>query len=357
MLTAFLDTNRQEILTRARTQVGSRAAPRPTQTELQNGLPLFLDHLITALGHPLDAPTDAIGNAATKHGSDMVQSGFSVSQVVHDYGDLCQAITQVADEREAAISNDEFRTLNGCLDNAIALAVTEFERQREQVLAVESGNQLGVLVREMRNRLNVALLAFDLIQTGSVGVSGSTAAVVTRSLIALRDLVDRSFADVRLRTGAGHPEPIVLADLIEEVCVGTAIVARHLSLDFSVAPVDAAVQVYADRQNLSSALGNVLQNALESTPRRGRVVLSTRATADRVLIEIADECGGLPPGEPEELCALFAPRGADRSGLGVGLAITRHAVEECGGVVHVQNHPGKGCTFVVDLPKHSPAAS
>jgi len=55
----------------------------------------------------------------------LLQHGFTVDQVVHDYGDLCQAITKLAVDRGAAIQVEEFRTLNRCLDNAIADAVTE----------------------------------------------------------------------------------------------------------------------------------------------------------------------------------------------------------------------------------------
>ena len=64
--------------------------------------------------------------SATAHGEQLLQLGYSVNQVVHDYGDLCQAITDLAVELDAPFSVDQFRTLNHCLDNAIADAVTEF---------------------------------------------------------------------------------------------------------------------------------------------------------------------------------------------------------------------------------------
>ena len=62
--------------------------------------------------------TDDIGNSAKKHGHDLLTQGFTVEQVVHDYGDVCQSITDLAVELEASISTDDFRTLNRCLDNA-----------------------------------------------------------------------------------------------------------------------------------------------------------------------------------------------------------------------------------------------
>ena len=78
-----------------------------------------------------------MGVSATAHGKELLKLGFTVDQVVHDYGDLCQAITDLAFERDAPFSIDEFRTLNRCLDNAIADAVTEFSFQREATLARE----------------------------------------------------------------------------------------------------------------------------------------------------------------------------------------------------------------------------
>src|SRR5690349_24811433 len=72
-----------------------------------------------------------IGTTAARHGRELLEHGFSVDPVLHDYGDLCQAITDLAFERSAPIEVDEFRTLNRCLDNAIAGAVSEFSCRRE----------------------------------------------------------------------------------------------------------------------------------------------------------------------------------------------------------------------------------
>jgi hypothetical protein len=70
-----------------------------------------------------------------------------------------------------------------------------------------------------------------------------------------------------------------------------------------------------------------------------------------VQIDVADECGGLPTGKCEELAAACEQRGADRSGLGLGLFITRKAVEASGGVLRVRDVPGTGCVFTIDLPR------
>ena len=91
-------------------------------------------------------PRQAIGESAAKHGRELRERGYNISQVVHDYGDICQAITEVALEQNVPIRTEEFHMLNRCLDTAIAEAVTEHaritaeSRSREEV--ERSGNWL-----------------------------------------------------------------------------------------------------------------------------------------------------------------------------------------------------------------------
>src|SRR5512141_1087582 len=154
MLYDFITTNKQEILSRARAKVMERQWPAVSPEELENGLPLFLTQLAETLrlkytSEPF-SPT-AIGTSAGAHGGELRAKGFTVAQVVHDYGDICQAITQAAVEKKVAIASEEFQTLNLCLDNAIASAVTEFSRQREQALAGKGeAERLGYLTHELR---------------------------------------------------------------------------------------------------------------------------------------------------------------------------------------------------------------
>jgi signal transduction histidine kinase len=86
------------------------------------------------------------------------------------------------------------------------------------------------------------------------------------------------------------------------------------------------VAVEVDSHLLASAVSNLLQNAFKFTHARGHVSLRARKKGDRVLIEVEDECGGLPPGKAEELFRPFERRGTDKSGLGLGLATIRRSV-------------------------------
>src|SRR5260221_5030742 len=113
MLHEFVTANRDEIIGRCRTKVLARSGVAAKQGS-NHGVPMFLDQLVDELRVGLSS-SSAIGTAAVQHGRDLLHQGYTVSQVVHDYGDVCQAITEMAVERRASITPDDFRMLNRCL--------------------------------------------------------------------------------------------------------------------------------------------------------------------------------------------------------------------------------------------------
>jgi signal transduction histidine kinase len=222
VLHEFLSTHRDEILARTRAKVSARPTPRATPAELADGIPLFLDQLIEIL-RSASSTSDAIAESAARHGAVLLKSGFTVAQVVHDYGGVCQTVTELADETGALITADEFRTFNRCLDDAIAQAVTEYTRRREQSLTEEGREQMGELAHELRNAVGAATVAFEALRMGKVGFDGSTARVLGRSLRHLSSLVDGSLSQVRLESGVRSPERVSMRGLLEEIAVGASI--------------------------------------------------------------------------------------------------------------------------------------
>lgn len=359
MLREFVESQREEILARARLRVAARSAPAATDAELAHGLPVFLDQLDMALRRA--ASHEAVDHAeirasAERHGEDLFRRGMSVAQVVHDYGDLCQVITELAIEQRSPIAAEEFSALNLCLDDAIAGAVSEFSHQREKELAEEGTERLGFVAHEMRNLLGTAMLSFASIKKGTVAPGGATGAVVERSLLGLQKLIERSLADVRLDAGIQNVERVALWELFEEVEIGASLLAQKREVHLSVTSVDPTLVVLADRQILAAAVFNLLQNAFKFTRARSSVWLRASATPTRVHVEVEDECGGLPPGKLEDLLRPFeqGKGGHDRSGLGLGLSICFKAVKAMDGELHIRDLPGKGCIFTIDLPKQPP---
>jgi signal transduction histidine kinase len=357
MLHEFLAANTQEIIARIRAEVVKRTIPTPSEEELKNGVPLFLNQLIARLRiaahHGSD--DDAIEASATQHGSELFAMGFTVGEVVHGYGDLCQVITGLAVETHAPITVDEFQTLNRCLDEAIAHAVIEYERARDASTVYEGMERLAVLAHEMRNRIAAGMLAFNCLQTGTVAIGGSTVAVLGRSLRDLRDLVNNSLAAVRLDAGLGERRRVAVNELLGELEVEASMEASAGGFKLTVARLGHGVDVEADPQILAAAIANLLQNAFRFSRKYGHVELRMSATPSRVGIEIEDECGGLAPGKIEELTHSDGRLNVNRASVGLGLFSSRKGIEAMGGQIGVRDLPGKGCIFSIDLPRMPPS--
>jgi signal transduction histidine kinase len=369
---AFLLNNRDELIVRCKLKVEQRPKRAATRQQLANGIPLFLEQLTRTLAAEeadegeeslrISGPSGGdslalseMGVTATAHGKDLLTLGYSVDQVVHDYGDLCQAITDLAVERDAPFATSEFRTLNRCLDNAIADAVTEFSFQRESGLArqqnAEENRRAGFLAHELRNALATATTSLRALELSGMPISGATGALLKRSLTAMGNLVARALDEVR----SGAPdqrETFTVASFIADAQSGAQSQASIAEIAFDVPSVDPALHVRGNRELLLAALTNLLQNAFKFTRAHTEVTLSVYAFGDLVLIEVEDQCGGLPPGSAERMFTPFAQRSDDKSGLGLGLSIARQSIEEDGGTLSVRDVPGTGCVFTIGLPRY-----
>jgi signal transduction histidine kinase len=353
ILHEFITSYRDPIIARAREKLTDRPWAVVSQSELEYGVPLFLTQLSETLRLETTATpfaNTAIGESAARHGRELRTLGFNVSQVVHDYGDICQAITEVAVEHNLPITTEEFHTLNRCLDTAIAGAVTEHARVTAETRTTEEIERIGQLAHELRDVLHSAVLAFNTLKLGAVAINGSTGAVLGRSLMNLRDLVDNTLADVRMDANIQRRERILVAALLSEIAVVSNLHADVRGLRFAVEHVDPGLVVNGDPQLLESAITNLLNNAFKFTNAGGLIMLRAVRDGESVRIEVEDECGGLAEGVEVVFKPFAGRRKADRSGLGLGLSIARKAVVAHGGDIHFRNVPGTGCVFSIGLP-------
>jgi hypothetical protein len=221
MLHEFLSSNREELIRRCRAKVSQRSSPGVTCLELKHGVPVFLAQLVEALRHEQANPAQQAGisgspgktpasvrSRAGLHGQELLQKGYTVDQVVHDYGDICQAITELAKVRNAPVTVDEFHTLNRLLDNAIADAVFSYGHHRESVNALGAEDlhqRLGTLADEQRALLDTALKALDALKVGNIGLMGATGTLLEDTLMKLRGLIDKSLPEIRLSSGMTTP--------------------------------------------------------------------------------------------------------------------------------------------------------
>ncbi|MBC7501308.1 MAG: ATP-binding protein, partial [Herminiimonas sp.] len=128
--------------------------------------------------------------------------------------------------------------------------------------------------------------------------------------------------------------------------------ANSHGCQFEVKSVGRTLALDGNRALLLAALANLLHNAFKFTHHHTLVTLSAYELGNRILIDVADQCGGLPPGNAEKMFAPFKQNSRDRSGLGLGLSIARQSIEADGGLLTVEDIPGVGCIFTIDLPHH-----
>ena len=375
MLYQFLANNRAMLIARCIEKVAQRPKRAATPQQLENGIPMFIDQLTrtleaeqsnedaTSLEISGPAGGDAsnlseMGLSATAHGKALLHLGYTVDQVVHDYGDLCQAITDLAFERDAPFNIDEYRTLNRCLDNVMADAVTEFSAQRDVALTVEQSlhenEQLGFLMHELRNALGTATLAVRAMEMGNLTLVGATGAVLKRSHASMAKLISNALAEVGAKNkGVKHPQLLSLADFIANAKTGADLDATTRGCLLTVAEVNASLGIQVNHDLMLAALMNLLHNAFKFTHPHTQVTLDAYAVGERILINVKDHCGGLPTGSAEKMFTPFTQHSDDKTGMGLGLAIARKSVEADGGTLSVRDVPGTGCIFTIDLPRHS----
>lgn len=372
----FLKNNREALIERCKEAVARRPKRVATEAQLQNGVPLFLEQLTRTLEAEEDGKgsnfaseqisgasggdalaLSEIGVSAAAHGRQLLELGYTVDQVVHDYGDLCQAITTLAVERDAPFSVDEFRTLNRCLDNAIADAVTEFSLQRDIAIGQRQdqlvAERVGFMVHELRNALNTASLACMALEAGNLPVAGATGSVLKRSLASMSALLVDAVGTVRAAARAAEPSlHLSVASLIGDAASSAALDASARGCTMVVGSVDPDLYVCAHREPLTAAIVNLLQNGFKFTKPHTDVRLNAYANETRtdVWIEVADHCGGLPDDFERKMFRPFTQGSEDRTGLGLGLSIARQGIEAEGGTLSVEDVPGTGCIFRISLP-------
>ena len=385
----FLFKNEEEILELTESKSLKLAGVRASSLQLKQGLPIFFQQLLGIL--LLDRP-DQIETAANRaegakgamesdesaiaiargkpeeaevakvaglHGSEMLRLGYTLSHVVHAYGAMCQAITELAEKKRISIDSRSFHNLNECLDVAIAGAVTEYQKLRETQEKSREDQHLGFLTHELRNALMSATISLQLIERGTVGVNGSTGTILKKSLKRMGELIERSLTEIRLRVDpAVHIESERLLVIVDQILVTADVEAQAKGQKIEL-EIDPTLMIHADQQAFHSALSNLIQNAIKYTRVGGRIQVRGRSepgepeTPDTLVVEVEDQCGGLPVEAEADLFKAFEQQNQDRSGLGLGLTIAKRAILLNHGKIEVRNLANRGCVFKITLPNRS----
>lgn len=325
--------------------------PERSDVELLDNLPRFIDELLRALeqdiGNPMGRGAGHTPEAAA-HGRRRLEHGYDIASVSIDYGLFSDAIGEVASRYGIAFHPREYQVLNACVDGAISAALEDYWDAARAEIDHQATEMIGFLAHELRNSVSAVRLAFDAVREGHVGLHGRTAEMIERNLERLEYLVGHAVTGVKLRAGLTLDlRELDVLVLLRAIIDGMR-PARGVTID--VDAVSPCV-IQGDEQLLTSALSNLIQNALKYTRDDTEVRVTVSAEPSVIVVAVADECGGLPAGATEELFTTFVRKSTDRTGVGLGLAIARQAVRSHGGDITVIDRPGHGCVFEVRLPR------
>ncbi len=327
--------------------------PRPV---LLDGLPGFLDQVVSALVRQEDPGAElgvtSTSAAAAEHGLQRLEIGFDIVELVREYGVLRDVVLELLIEAGAVIDLAEYKAWSRHISAGAAQAVTQFvaaeDQQRDRLVA----QHFAFLAHELRHKLNGAVATLSWWQR-SQATAELAAKTLDESLAEISGVLDQQLATSRLDgVLAGlelHRERITADELMLAAVrdVRSAAQLRGVTITTSVAP---GLALHVDARLLRSALGNLLANAIKFTRTGGKLQLRASASERGVVLEVEDECGGLPNGMIERLFEPFVQLGENRSGFGLGLAIAQQAVEAHGGRLSADDLPGRGCIFRLELP-------
>ncbi len=325
--------------------IASASLPR---AELLDHMPAFVDELIQAL-YPEAVPLPPMSARPEQHGEQRLGLGFDVAEVVREYGMLHECILEIAAEAGLAVDRREEALVVKWLNAGIADAVSQYVKQRDLELQRQHSEHLGFIAHELRNPLGSARLAFERLRRKELAAS-RTVDILDRGLRRTSEMIDSVLSHASLKMGVvPRTTSVALRPFLQEIEADAGAEALDKGIQTVVsAPEDLVIE--ADPRLLRSAVSNLLHNALKFSCDQSTVTVSAGRAEGRVSIEVTDACGGLPPGKVEELFDPLVQRGENRTGFGLGLGIALQAAEAHNGTIKVRDMPGKGCTFVVDLP-------
>jgi signal transduction histidine kinase len=232
----------------------------------------------------------------------------------------------------------------------------ERDRRREAELTARGREQvLGIVAHDLRNPLHLMVATLELLEEPDLAPERrrELLGIAMRGVNHMRRLVGDLLDAVRIQ--AGHLsldlEAMTLGAIVDQAAEMHRPIAADRGVDFEIHVEDANVPLRVDRARIQQVLGNVLGNALKFTPKGGHVTLDARVEQGTAIFRVSDTGVGIPADRlPFIFERFWQGQPGDRSGVGLGLAITKAIVEAHGGKIDVESEPGKGSTFTLRLP-------
>jgi signal transduction histidine kinase len=347
-LADYVEGNKDRLVSRWKQLATDRLALRLDESELLNHLPVFIDDLVVALRSPSE--TWPATESAASHGRHRMRAGIDIGALTQEMALITEALCELNAEDGCDLPVSELLRLTRALGRGTASSVRAYAAMRDQEVARQAAEHFTFIAHELRTPLQTACLAAVLMDEGpGEKLHEHYRERLERSLAQISDLVDEALIRMRLSFhSVVHPEALESGALIESAL--DQIIDLAAARDLSVVSHVEQFTIEADRKLLLSAITNVLKNAVKFTRVGGSIVVRASARDAVALIEVEDECGGMPDDLPPQLFQPFLQGHPNRTGFGLGLTIVKQAMEAHHGSVRVTNRRSVGCTFVLELP-------
>ena len=293
-------------------------------------------------------------------------SSWAAARVTRPVEQLAHAAQEVAagnwNARVDVLGDDEL----GQLADSFNRMTTELLGQRERLIQAERVAAWRELARRLAHELKNPLFPLQLTVENLVRarqqnpeqfeeVFRESSRTLLAEIANLKGIVGR-FSEFS-KMPQPKLQPVQVNEVIRGVAQlfqvqleapGRAKISCELELDPHLEPVA------ADAELLHRAISNLVLNAMDAMPQGGTLTLRSRDESGKVAIEVADTGAGLTPEECEQ---IFTPYYTSKlHGTGLGLAIVQSVVSDHGGRIRVQSDPGRGTTFVIELPRNAGGA-
>ena len=347
-----INTHHAAIVGRWLEQVAKDAdAAHVPQSDLRDGIDEYVDRLAEVLrkGDGMEhRGVEAWVETARSHALTRVRIGFDISQLVHEFSILRRVLFDAV--RDHVHEPRQAERVADLMDGAVAAAVKSYVDARDFEQRKQEAQHIGFLTHELRNPLNVSILATSRLRLSLGGAHEHELSLITRGHDRLRELIDQVLRNERLELGEVevHAVDVVLSELVDNAIVGAQLAAaeKGIALEVRVDPEP----LHVDPELLGSAVQNLVDNAVKFTDH-GRVQISTRSKQGEVVVDVYDNCDGLSAEELRTIVHPFKRGHTNKPGSGLGLAIARRAVEAHGGRLEAESTAHRGCHFWITLPR------
>ncbi len=349
---------REEVLRRfvERVEGMHDAKARASPSLICNGLPRFFDRLLLELDHAAPPEEASLAGSPAMVGAELGEQrqllGLDIVSMAREWAVLRDIILELLIESDTKVELWDYQVLSRQISAAMLMSLEGFVSASERERRRLSAQHTMMLAHDVRNQLTAALAAVGFLER-EPDERDTAIAWLHQSLGAVQHLLERELTVARIDAIAGGEEisrePLVIHDLLRAVVHELAPLARSRGVTLSIEAIG-DLYLLGDRRLLHSAVANLAGNAVKFTGPGTTVRMIASVVGDRIEVDIADRCGGLPPGMIDRMFTPHVRGSGEASGFGLGLAIAKQAVEAHGGSVTASNQPGEGCCFHLSLP-------